>query len=51
MSAGWSLSPTIVLPRITDPEGQYVSISISSGGPGTWLVDDILIDPRRGGCC
>lgn len=51
LAAGWSLSPSIAVPRVTAPAGSYATISFVGTGAGRWLVDDVLIDPRKGSCC
>ena len=44
----WTPSPRIPLVNVSGPDGkQYVTLSISNTGTGTWLVDDILVDPWK----
>lgn len=46
--AAWGLSPRIPLNNVSGQDGkQYVTLSITNTGTGTWLVDDILVDPWR----
>ncbi len=46
--AAWGLSPRIPLSNVSGQDGkQYVTLSITNTGTGTWLVDDILVDPWR----
>ena len=42
---GWGVSPVIDLPSLRDADGdQSITITFSASG-GTWLVDDVMIDP------
>jgi hypothetical protein len=42
---GWGVSPIIKLPSLRDSNGdQWITLTFSSSG-GTWLVDDVMIDP------
>lgn len=44
----WTPSPRIPLVNVSGPDGkQYVTLSITNTGTGTWLVDDILVDPWK----
>lgn len=46
--AGWLLTPPVKIPDTTAGSGvQLLRISLSTRGPGTFLVDDVLIDPWR----
>jgi hypothetical protein len=47
-AAAWAPSPRIPLTNVSGPAGkQYVTLLITNTGQGTWLVDDILVDPWR----
>ena len=47
-SAAWSPTARIPLKNVSGPDGkQYVTLLITNTGSGTWLVDDILVDPWR----
>lgn len=42
---GWGVSPIIKLPSLRDADGdQWITLTFESTG-GTWLVDDVMIDP------
>ncbi len=42
---GWEVSPVINLPSMRDSNGdQWITLTFSSSG-GTWLVDDVMVDP------
>jgi hypothetical protein len=44
----WTPSPRIPLTNVSGPDGkQYVTLTITNTGTGTWLVDDILVDPWK----
>jgi hypothetical protein len=46
--SGWSPTARIPLKNVSGPDGkQYVTLLITNTGSGTWLVDDILVDPWR----
>lgn len=43
--AGWGVSPIINLPSLRDSNGdQWVTLTFTSTG-GSWLVDDVMVDP------
>lgn len=45
---GWAPTGSLVLKNVAGPDGrQYVTVIISNTGTGTWLVDDILVDPWK----
>jgi hypothetical protein len=47
-SSAWSPTARIPLKNVSGPDGkQYVTLLITNTGSGTWLVDDILVDPWR----
>jgi hypothetical protein len=47
-SSAWSPTARIPLKNVSGPDGkQYVTLVITNTGSGTWLVDDILVDPWR----
>jgi hypothetical protein len=47
-SPEWSPTGRIPLKNVSGPDGkQYVTLVITNTGSGTWLVDDILVDPWR----
>jgi hypothetical protein len=47
-SAAWAPTPSIPLKNVSGPDGkQYVTLLITNTGSGTWLVDDILVDPWK----
>lgn len=51
-AAGWGLSPTIAVPVSSSTNGLYATVTFIGGvDSGRWLIDDLLIDPRRQGCC
>jgi hypothetical protein len=44
----WALSPRIPLVNVAGPDGrQFVTLTVTNTGTGTWLVDDILVDPWK----
>ena len=43
--AGWGVSPITNMPSLRDSNGdQWVTLTFRSSG-GTWLVDDVMVDP------
>jgi hypothetical protein len=47
-SSAWAPTPSIPLKNVSGPDGkQYVTLLITNNGSGTWLVDDILVDPWK----
>ena len=49
---GWGLSPSIPVPVSSTTNGLYATVTFIGGvDSGKWLIDDLLIDPRRQGCC
>lgn len=47
-SPAWNPTPSIPLKNVSGPDGkQYVTLLITNNGSGSWLVDDILVDPWR----
>ena len=47
-SSAWSPTARIPLTNVSGPDGkQYVTLLVTNTGSGTWLVDDILVDPWR----
>jgi hypothetical protein len=48
LSPTWSPTGRIPLVNVSGPDGkQYVTLTITNTGSGTWLVDDILVDPWK----
>ena len=48
MSPTWAPTGRIPLVNVSGPDGkQYVNLTITNTGTGTWLVDDILVDPWK----
>ena len=42
---GWGVSPIIKLPSLRDADGdQWIVLTFEATG-GTWLVDDVMVDP------
>ena len=51
-AAGWALSPSIPVPTSTSSSGSYATVTFIGGADsGRYLIDDLLIDPKRQGCC
>jgi hypothetical protein len=49
---GWGPSPSIPVPASTIGSGLYATVTFIGGvDTGKWLIDDVLIDPRRQACC
>ena len=47
-SSAWTPTPAIPLVNVSGPDGkQYVTLLVTNNGSGTWLVDDILVDPWK----
>jgi hypothetical protein len=48
-SGAWDVSPQLPIPNLRDASGkQWVNIKFgSSSGPGTWNVDNVMVDPWR----
>jgi hypothetical protein len=47
-AATWAPTGRIPLTNVSGPDGkQYVTLLITNTGSGTWLVDDILVDPWK----
>ncbi|MBA3907804.1 MAG: hypothetical protein H0X35_14130 [Pseudonocardiales bacterium] len=45
---GWAPTGRLGLTNVSGPDGrQYVTLVITNAGTGTWLVDDIAVDPWR----
>jgi hypothetical protein len=48
VSPSWAPTGRIPLTNVSGPDGkQYVTLLITNTGSGTWLVDDILVDPWK----
>ncbi len=47
-SSVWTPTPSIPLPNVSGPDAkQYVTLQVTNNGKGTWLLDDILVDPWK----